>query len=108
MGSGTAEDRQKRNAELMDRLKRMKGSAAKQINNIFGRMMKMAGKDPIAALSDEQIQKYLTEAFNNFDSSADGRIDFTEFTKAWESLGLNGTTEELRIAFNSVDSDRSG
>jgi Ca2+-binding EF-hand superfamily protein len=53
--SGTAEDRQKRNAELMDRLKRMKGSANKQINNIFGRMMKMAGKDPIAALSDEQI-----------------------------------------------------
>jgi len=92
----------------MARLKNMKGQSAKQMNDIFGRMMKLGGKDPLQVLSAEQIQKYLTEAFNNFDTTSDGYIDFTEFSKAWASLGLDGTTEELRTAFNTVDTDRSG
>ena len=36
---GTAEDRRKRNAQLMSRLKNMKGEMNKSMNNMFGRMM---------------------------------------------------------------------
>jgi Ca2+-binding EF-hand superfamily protein len=104
----TQEERKRRNAELMQRLKGLKGENAKELNSIIGRMMSIAGKDPMAVLTNEQINQYLTEAFNNFDSSADGRIDFNEFSKAWSSLGLSDDKQGLHLKFNKVDRDGSG
>jgi Ca2+-binding EF-hand superfamily protein len=104
----TAEERRKRNARLMGRLKKMKRDSNSQINGIFSTMLKMSGRDPSAVLSEEQINKYLTQAFGKFEKSGDGKIDFAEFGQAWAELGLHADESELKDIFAKIDVDSSG
>lgn len=60
-----------RNKDLRDRLEKMKGSVQGQMNDLFAKLMNVNPED---VLSEEEIRGHLTEAFNKFESSGDGRL----------------------------------
>merc|ERR1711881_201472 len=68
----------------------------------------MMGLSPEDVLSDEEIRKPLTDAFNKFDGDRDGKLNQWDFKQAWVFLGLKGSESELEEAFNEVDEDHSG
>merc|ERR1712038_1054370 len=107
MGEDNAE-RAKRNAELRARMQGMRGEMAKNMGNMFSKMMGIMGKSPEDLLTEEQIQKLLSETYKNFDVDNSNQLEYPEFKKAWEFLGLQGSEDEVRNAFNSVDRDGSG
>jgi Ca2+-binding EF-hand superfamily protein len=102
---GNAKSRQKRNAQLRNRLESVKDQVSKDMNDLFSSMM---GVRPEDVLTDEEIDKHLTDAFNKFDTSKDGKLGEWEFTQAWFFLGLKGSEDEIAEAFKSVDADNSG
>ena len=86
----------------------MKGEFNGQMGNILGKMMGFMDKDPQDLLTDEQINKILTETFKKFDKDNSGKLEQPEFIKAWSFLGLKGAQDEILRAFNKVDTDHSG
>ena len=68
----------------------------------------MMGLDPVDVLSDEEINKHLTDAFNKFDEDKSGELGAWEFKQAWFFLGLKGSRAELDASFASVDANKSG
>merc|ERR1712176_534167 len=68
----------------------------------------MMDLDPSAFMSEEEINKHLTEAFNKFDEDGSGKLGKWEFTQAWLYLGLKGSDEEISEAYDNVDTDGSG
>merc|ERR1711981_300303 len=68
----------------------------------------MLGCNPEDLLSDEEITKHLTDAFNKFDEDRSGQLGAWEFAQAWFFLGLKGSEDEIRDAFKSVDTNGSG
>jgi len=94
--------------KLRDRLNALKAEMDGQVGKLFGRMAGLTGMDPAQFLSPEVLDKHLTDAFNKYDYTGDGRLSFKEFADAWRELGLKGSQEELRDAFNTVDQDKSG
>ena len=67
--SGSAADRQKRNARLRDRLENMKGSVQKEMDALFASL-------GINGLSDEEIDKHLMGAFQKFDEDNSGELGY--------------------------------
>lgn len=92
---------------LRDRLDQMKRDMDSRVGGLFDTMKGMSGID-MDSISPEVLEKHLTDAFNKFDYSRDGRLGFNEFSKAWTDLGLKASPEELREAFDSVDTNSSG
>ena len=45
---------------------------------------------------------FMSDAFNKYDYTGDGRLAFKEFTESWRDLGLKASGEELRDAFNQL------
>merc|ERR1712224_573693 len=66
----SAEERKKRNALLRQRLDGMQGQLQNQVGDLFA---SMAGLDPSELLSEEEITKHLTDAFNKFDEDNSGQ-----------------------------------
>ena len=54
------------------------------------------------------FQNFLSETFTKFDRDGSGRLEESEFIKAWEFLGLKGSRAEIKDAYNKVDTDGSG
>jgi len=96
--------RKERNGVLRKRLDGMKVEVKAQINS----MLKGMGMNPEDLLSDEEIRKHLTDAFNKFDDDKSGELGQWEFKQAWSFLGLKGAEAEISQAFASVDTDNSG
>jgi len=94
--------------KLRDRLNQMKADMDNRVGNLFGKMAGLTGSNPMDFLSPEVIDKHLTDAFNKFDYTNDGRLSFKEFGEAWRYLGLKASGDELREAFDVVDTDKSG
>jgi len=94
--------------KLRDRLNQMKSDMDNRVGKLFGKMAGLTGANVIDFISPEVLDKHLTDAFNKFDYTGDGRLSYKEFSEAWRDLGLKGSGEELRDAFNVVDSDKSG
>lgn len=103
--TGNVEERSKRNARLRQRLESVKGQISAEVNALLSTMMDI---DPTQVLSDEEINKHLTDAFNKFDEDKSGKLGKWEFAQAWLFLGLKGSEEEINDAFESVDADGSG
>ena len=59
-------------------------------------------------MSDAEINKHLTDAFNKFDKDGSGEMGQWEFTQAWLFLGLKGSEDEINDAFKGVDANNSG
>ena len=87
------DNRANRKKVLRDRLDGMKGEISAQIGGLLSNMM---GLDPRDVLSDEEINKHLTDAFNKFDEDKSGELGAWEFKQAWFFLGLKGSQEEAR------------
>jgi len=92
---------------LRNRLDQMKSDMDSRVGGLFDTMKGMTGID-MDSISPEVLEKHLTDAFNKFDYSRDGRLGFNEFSKAWSDLGLKASPEELQQAFNAVDTNSSG
>merc|ERR1712146_792027 len=71
-------------------------------------MFESLGLKPEDVLSDEEIDKHLTEAFNKFDEDGSGQLGQWEFMQAWFFLGLKGSEDEINDSFKSVDTNNSG
>eukprot|EP00493_Phyllostaurus_siculus_P009768 UN09899 len=54
---GSNEDRAKRNKELRDRMKRMKGEMGGSVGKLMNKMLGLMGQDPRDLLTDAQIDK---------------------------------------------------
>jgi Ca2+-binding EF-hand superfamily protein len=107
-GSGlkeSAEDRAKKNALLRARLDNVKKEVTSTVNALLSQMMNCNPED---LMTDEEINKHLTEAFNKFDEDRSGQLGQWEFQQAWFFLGLKGTEMEIKEAFKSVDTNNSG
>jgi len=89
---------------LRDRMSQLKEDTNRRVKNLFSSM----GIKVEDVLSPEVLNKHLDDAFDKFDTSRDQRLGFKEFGEAWRFLGLKGTQEELREAFDVVDTDKSG
>ena len=90
-----------RNAELKE-MKAMKKNMNKDLGNVISRMMTMMGQDPMDLLTEEQVRKVLKSTFDKFDKDKSDELERPEFHKAWEFLGLEGTTSEVDNCFTSV------
>jgi hypothetical protein len=101
-------ERQARNAELKDRLTQMRRETGGQMGNLMGKMMSIFGQDPAELLTEEQIDRVLNATFKKFDKDGSGILELPEFLKAWKSLELKGTDEEIQRSFTDVDTDNSG
>ena len=51
--------------------------------------------NPEDVMSEEKINKHLSDAFHKFDQDNSGQLGQWEFTQAWFFLGLKGTKEEI-------------
>ena len=94
-----------RNAKLRRRMDSMKSEVSAQMNGLISDLL---GVDPRDVLTDEEINKHLTTAFNKFDEDNSGEMGNWEFTQAWLFLGLKGTESEINDAFTNVDKNNSG
>jgi len=90
--------------KLRDRINQMKHD----MNDKMGGIFKTMGMNVADVISPEVLEKHLKNAFDKFDHSRDGRLNYKEFGDAWRELGLKGSGEELRAAFDEVDTDKSG
>jgi len=93
---------------LRGRLDNMKREMDNRVGRLFDSMKGMTGMDIMDVISPEVLEKHLTDAFNKFDYTRDGRLELKEFGKAWEELGLTASPEELQESFNTVDTNSSG
>eukprot|EP00494_Astrolonche_serrata_P030052 UN30319 len=94
----SAEDRIKRNNALKARLANAGSEYADTMNKLLSGM----GLNPEDLMTDEEINKHLTEAFNKFDKDKSGQLGVWEFTQAWMFLGLKGSEDEIQDSFNTV------
>jgi Ca2+-binding EF-hand superfamily protein len=105
---GNDEERAKRNADLRGRMKKMKGQMGNSIGKLMNKMLSIMGQDPRDFLTDDQINRLLVKTFQKFDKDGSGKMEKPEFRKAWEFLGLDGSSDEQNRAFEKVDIDASG
>eukprot|EP00492_Amphilonche_elongata_P005790 TRINITY_DN954_c0_g1_i2.p1 TRINITY_DN954_c0_g1~~TRINITY_DN954_c0_g1_i2.p1 ORF type:complete len:207 (+),score=56.76 TRINITY_DN954_c0_g1_i2:223-843(+) len=94
--------RAQRNAKLRQRMESMKGEVSSQMNAMLTDLFNV---DPKDVLSDAEINKHLTDAFNKFDKDGSGEMGQWEFTQAWIYLGLKGSEGEINDAFANVDAN---
>merc|ERR1712048_173746 len=96
------------NAALMARMKNQKNQPTSGMSKIMKAMMGLTGNDVEGFLQSKEIDKYLVEAFNKYDTNGNGTLSSREFGDAWNYMGLGGSDAEVRAAFTSVDVDGSG
>ena len=92
-------------AKLRQKLDSTRKEVGAQMNNLISDLL---GVDPRDVLTDAEIKKHLTTAFNKFDKDGSGEMGTWEFTQAWLFLGLKGSEDEIQDAFNGVDKNNSG
>jgi Ca2+-binding EF-hand superfamily protein len=83
----------------------MRNEVQSQMNGMFENMF---GLDPSSILSEDEVRKHMRDAFEKFDKDSSGLLGQWEFNQAWFSLGLKGSEAELKDAFDSVDTNKSG
>jgi len=96
------------NAALISRMKNQKNQLTSGMSKIMKAMMGLTGNDVEGFLQSKEIDKYLVEAFNKYDTNGNGTLSAREFGDAWSYMGLGGSDAEVRAAFTSVDVDSSG
>merc|ERR1719242_2284780 len=96
------------NRELMARMKNQKNQLTSNMSKIMKAMMGLTGNDVEGFLQSKEVDKYLVEAFNKYDTNGNGTLSYREFKQAWQSMNLGGSDEEIKQAFQSVDADYSG
>jgi len=93
--------------QLRVRLQTVRDQMNVQVGSIFSKVAGMTGMDVSEFCSPEVLEQHLDDAFQKFDHSGDDKLNFQEFAEAWNFLGLKGTGDELRDAFDQVDTDKS-
>merc|ERR1712025_415702 len=96
------------NRLLMARMKNQKNQLTSGMTKIMKAMMGLTGNDVEGFLQSKEVDKYLVEAFNKYDTNGNGTLSYREFGDAWSYMGLGGSDSEVKAAFSSVDVDYSG
>jgi len=105
----SADERELENARLLSRMKNQRNELTSGMNKIVRAMMGLTGTGDVEGfLQSKEVDKYLVEAFNKYDKNGNGTLSYREFKQAWQSMNLGGSDEEIKQAFQSVDSDYSG
>merc|ERR1719461_2459226 len=104
----TKEESAAEQAELMARMKDQRNKLSSGMSKIMKAMMGLTGKDVEGFLQSKEVDKYLIEAFNKYDSNGNGTLSYKEFSNAWRYMNLGGSDSEIKKAFSSVDVDYSG
>lgn len=56
----------------------------------------------------EEEYEELEDSFRYNDANNDGRIDFTEFVNMLDALEAGMKTDEARVGFEEIDTDKDG
>merc|ERR1712176_1429078 len=104
----TKEESAAEQAELMARMKDQRNKLSSGMSKIMKAMMGLTGKDVEGFLQSKEVDKYLVEAFNQYDVNGNGTLSYREFGDAWKYMNLGGSESDIKAAFSSVDVDYSG
>merc|ERR1712168_1255211 len=89
----SAEARARKNKMIRARLENVKAEVGATVNGLITDMM---GMNPEDFMTEAEIDRALTEAFNKFDEDKSGQLGLWEFQQAWFFLELKGSEEEIR------------
>jgi Ca2+-binding EF-hand superfamily protein len=78
--------------------------AMREMKFEFSAMKDDAGSAPL----DEDKCAEVREDFDYFDENHDGLMEFAEFVGLMDGLGADMSSDECRIGFAEIDSDRDG
>jgi len=93
---GAAEDRKKRNARLRDPLEReFEEPEFEGGYRLRKAMMSVTGNDIEEFLQFKEVDKYLLEAFNRFDTNGNGTLLYRQFYDAWSYMKRGGSDYEI-------------
>merc|ERR1719210_1924126 len=106
--SKSADEVAAENRALMARMKNQKNQLTSGMSKIMKAMMGLTGNDVEGFLQSKEVDKYLVEAFNKYDTNGNGTLSYREFGDAWSYMGLGGSDSEVKAAFSGVDVDFSG
>lgn len=70
--------------------------------------MASEAREPQSPAPQAQKAAELIEDFEYFDLDGDGLMLFDEFEQFMDGIGAGMTSEECRIGFSEIDSDRDG
>merc|ERR1719166_617499 len=87
--SKSAEEVAAENRELMARMKNQKNQLTSGMSKIMKAMMGLTGNDVEGFLQSKEVDKYLVEAFNKYDTNGNGTLSYREFGDAWSYMGLD-------------------
>merc|ERR1719411_1757219 len=104
----TKEEAAAEQAALMARMKDQRNKLSSGMSKIMKAMMGLTGKDVEGFLQSKEVDKYLIEAFNKYDTNGNGTLSYRQFGDAWSYMGLGGSDSEVKAAFSGVDVDYSG
>merc|ERR1712027_261225 len=96
------------NKALLARMKNQKNQLTAGMSKIMKAMMGLTGNDVEGFLQSKEVDKYLVEAFNKYDTNGNGTLSYREFSDAWKFMNLGGSDSDVKAAFSSVDVDYSG
>jgi len=106
---GAAEDRKKRNARLRDPLEReFEEPEFEGGYRLRKAMMSGTGNDIEELLQFKEVDKYLLQAFNRFDTNGNGTLLYRQFYDEWSYMKRRGSDYEIYcdLRFSAVRSTR--
>ena len=81
---------------------------ANKTHELVMQLRDIAGEETVDDEGSQLLYKTLKDTLNAFDNDGSAELGFPEYVEAWKFLGLQGSSQEIKKAFDSVDVDESG
>jgi len=92
--------------KLRNRLLTLKQTVNTRMAKVLHSIKDVSGFDT-SKLSEDHLHANLNRLFDKY-ANSNSCLSFHDFTEIWRELNLEGSVDEIRSAFDLVDSDRTG
>jgi len=92
--------------KLRNRLLTLKQTVNTRMAKVLHSIKDVSGFDT-SKLSEDHLHANLNRLFDKY-ANSNSCLSFHDFSEIWRELNLEGSAEEIRSAFDLVDSDRTG